>query len=70
MKDLKGEKLLLKTKWIFNVKTLRIDNGLEYYNKVFEECYEKNGIMRHKIVTYTPQQNSLTERMKRTLMEK
>ncbi|KAH9666456.1 hypothetical protein KPL70_020645 [Citrus sinensis] len=51
-------------------ETLRIDNGLEYCNKLFEEFCEKNGIQKHKIITYTPQQNGLAERINRTLVEK
>lgn len=51
------------------MKALRTDNGLEYYNNVFEEYYEKNGILRHKTVTYTPLQNGLIERMNKKLME-
>ncbi|KAH9770104.1 hypothetical protein KPL71_012259 [Citrus sinensis] len=47
-----------------------LDNGLEYCNKLFEEFCEKNGIQRHKTVTYTPQQNGLAERMNKTLVEK
>ena len=52
------------------MKTLRTDNGLEYCNKLFEEFCEKNGIQRHKTVTYTPQQNGIAERMNKTLVEK
>ncbi|KAH9706020.1 Integrase catalytic domain-containing protein [Citrus sinensis] len=47
-----------------------LDNGLEYCNKLFEEFCEKNGIQRHKTITYTPQQNGLAEKMNRTLVEK
>ncbi|KAH9679832.1 hypothetical protein KPL71_026291 [Citrus sinensis] len=52
------------------LKTLRTYNGLEYCNKLFEEFCEKNGIQRHKTVTYTPQQNGLAERMNKTLVQK
>ena len=36
----------------------------------FEEFCKKCGIARQKTTPYTPQQNGVAERMKRTLMEK
>ena len=52
------------------VKKLRTDNGLEFYNQVFDEFCANEGITRHKTVRMTPQQNGLAERMNRTLMDK
>jgi len=52
------------------VKILQTDNGLEFYNLKFDEFCKQNGIERHRTCTYTPQQNGVTERMNRTLMEK
>ena len=51
------------------IKVLRIDNGGEVCSKEFEEFYKKCGIACQKTTPYTPQQNGITERMKKTLME-
>ena len=52
------------------MKRLRTDNGLEYYCNEFNEFCINLGIVRHKTVRNTPQQNGLFERMNRTLVEK
>ena len=39
------------------VKTLRIDNGLEFCNASFDELYKKEGIVRHHTIRHTPQHN-------------
>ncbi|KAH9803501.1 hypothetical protein KPL71_001790 [Citrus sinensis] len=70
LEKFKRWKVLVENQTNMKVKVLRTDNGLEYCNKLFEDYCEKNGILRHKTVTYTPQQNGLAERMNRTLMEK
>ncbi|KAH9779520.1 Integrase catalytic domain-containing protein [Citrus sinensis] len=69
LEKFKRWKILVENQTGLKVKTPRTDNGLEYCNKLFEDFYEKNGIQRHKTVTYTPQQNGLTERMNRTLIK-
>ncbi|KAH9706111.1 hypothetical protein KPL70_012113 [Citrus sinensis] len=63
-------KVLVENQTNLKVKVLRTDNGLEYCNKLFEDYCEKNGVLRHKTVPYTPQQNGFAERMNRTLIEK
>ena len=63
-------KIRVETQTNLKVKTLRIDNGLAFYNKLFEDLCERHGIIRHKTIVHTPQQNGLTERMNRTLMDK
>ncbi|KAH9782240.1 hypothetical protein KPL71_008811 [Citrus sinensis] len=63
-------KILVETQTSLKVKALRIDNGLEFCNKEFGDFCERHGIMRHKTVIHTPQQNGLAERMNRTLMDK
>ena len=70
LEKFKNWKTFVENQTGLKVKTLRTDNGLEYCNKLFEEFCEKNGIQRHKIITYTPQQNGLAEKMNRTLVEK
>ncbi|KAH9648136.1 hypothetical protein KPL70_025471 [Citrus sinensis] len=74
----KGEALMKFKEWMTlienqtgrKVKRLRTDNGLEYCSKEFDSYYKEKGIVRHKTVRHTPQQNGLTERMNRTLVEK
>lgn len=52
------------------VKCLRTENGLEYCNIKFDEFCKGAGIKRHRICVYTPQQNGVSERMNRTIMER
>ena len=52
------------------LKALRTDNGLEFYNKEFDEYCQKHGITINKTVRFTPEQNKLAERMNRTLIDK
>ena len=49
---------------------LRINNGLEFCNVVFNKLCEDSDIARHRTVVNTPQQNGITKRMNRTLLEK
>ena len=52
------------------VKRLRTDNGLEFCNRDFDNFCKAEGILRHKTVVNTPQQNGVAERMNRTLLER
>ncbi|GJT15050.1 retrovirus-related pol polyprotein from transposon TNT 1-94 [Tanacetum coccineum] len=52
------------------VKCLKSDNGGEYSSREFIEYCAKNGIRMLKTVPETPQQNSVAERMNRTLNER
>ena len=52
------------------MKCLHTDNGLEFCFDEFDTLCKKEGIVRHRIVRRTPQQNGVAERMNRTLMEK
>ncbi|CAA7036546.1 unnamed protein product [Microthlaspi erraticum] len=52
------------------IKCLRTDNGLEFCNHLFDELCQSSGIKRHRTCTYTPQQNGVSERMNRTIMDK
>ena len=51
------------------LKTLRSDNGGEYTSRQFEAYLAKEGIKHQLTVPYTPQQNGVSERRNRTLME-
>lgn len=52
------------------IATLRCDNGGEYRNKEFELFCKQKGIQVEWTVPYTPEQNCVSERMNRTLVEK
>ncbi|KAH9779743.1 hypothetical protein KPL71_007826 [Citrus sinensis] len=66
----KAWKTMIETQTNRKVRRLRTNNDLEFCNKQFNDLCEKNGILRHKTVRHTPQQNGLAERMNRTLMER
>jgi len=51
------------------IKTLRTDDGGEYTCSKLKNLLKQNGV-RHEIsAPYSPQQNGITERMNRTLVE-
>lgn len=56
----------------FNLKIAYIycDNGTEYLSTDFKSYCVQKGIQYHLTVPYTPQQNSVAERMNRSLTEK
>ena len=51
------------------IKTLRCDNGEEYTSRLFYEYLKRKGIQRQLPVPRTPEQNSVSERMNRTIQE-
>ena len=53
-------------KWL---KCLRLENGGEYCNKEFDDYFSYHGIHREKTVSGTPQENGVSERMNRAIME-
>ncbi|KAG6388307.1 hypothetical protein SASPL_153509 [Salvia splendens] len=74
----KNEVLAIFLKWKAQVenqmgkkiKVLRSDNGGEYKSDPFQDICRECGIVRHFTVRNTPQQNGVSERMNRTLVEK
>ena len=52
------------------IKRLRTDNGLEFCNQSMDKLCRDSGIKRHKTCPYTPQQNGVSERMNRSIMDK
>ncbi|GKD76008.1 putative ribonuclease H-like domain-containing protein, partial [Tanacetum coccineum] len=52
-----------------NVKIIRCDNGTEFKNHAMNEFCAKKGIKREFSVARTPQQNGVTKRKNRTLIE-
>jgi len=51
------------------LKCLRSDNGGEYCSKEFDRYCSEHGIRKEKTVPRTPQENGVSERMNRTIME-
>jgi hypothetical protein len=51
------------------LKCLRSENGGEYCSKEFDDYCSYHGIRREKTVPGTPQENGVSERMNRTIME-
>ncbi|KAI8440646.1 hypothetical protein MSG28_001855 [Choristoneura fumiferana] len=52
------------------IKVLRSDNGGEYCNAKFEQYLKDEGIIHQTSVVYCAQQNAVSERLNRTLVEK
>jgi transposase InsO family protein len=51
------------------VKNIRNDNGIEFKNTQVDNFLDEEGIKHEFSTTYTPQQNRVTERKNRTLIE-
>jgi hypothetical protein len=51
------------------VKKIRSDNDTEFKNTQVEDFLDEEGIKHEFLTPYTPQQNGVTERMNRTLIE-
>jgi transposase InsO family protein len=51
------------------VKALRSDNGGEYNSAKFKKYLAEHGICAQTTAPYTPEQNGVSERMNRTLVE-
>lgn len=69
-KYFKQWKALIEKQTGKKIKRLRTDNGLEFCSGEFNEFCKNEGIVRHRTVKYTPQQNGVAERMNRTLLER
>jgi len=51
------------------IKSIRTDNGGEYISNKFKDYLLEHGISHQLTVAYTPQQNGVSERMNRTLID-
>jgi hypothetical protein len=51
------------------VKCIQSDNGTEYINNDFENLLKKRGITRRLTVPYNPEQNGISERKNRTVLD-
>ena len=52
-----------------NIKILRTDNGGEYTSTEFTSYLTSEGIRHEVTIPHTPQQNGVSERLNRTLVE-
>lgn len=52
------------------IKILRSDNGGEFCSAEMENYLKRHGIIHQKTVPYTPEQNGLSERYNRSIVEK
>jgi len=62
-------KALVENQCNLKVKALRSDNGGEYTSRQFAEFCKSAGIEHQLTLPYTPQQNGVSERKNRTVME-
>lgn len=65
----KSFKALVENQQERKIKCLKIDNGIEYTMNEFKKNFFENGIFRQYIILGTPQQNGVTKRMNRTLLD-
>ena len=65
----KDFRLLVENKFDCKIKQLRSDNGGEYTSHEFENYLKSNGIAHQKTIVKNPQQNGVSERMNRSLVE-
>lgn len=63
-------KKLVEKQLGLSIKVLRSDNGGEYTGAKFEEYLKSSGIIHQTSVPYCAQQNGVSERLNRTLVEK
>ncbi|XP_010473931.1 PREDICTED: uncharacterized protein LOC104753364 [Camelina sativa] len=62
-------KIYVSTQFNAKITTLKTDNGGEYTSNEFKAFTSKHGIVHQTTCLYTPQQNGVSERKNRHLME-
>ena len=60
---------LVETQYFTKIKVLRTDNGIEYTNTAFQSFCSSNGILHLTSYPYTQQQNGVSERKHRHIVE-
>lgn len=65
----KSFKTLVENETEKRIKTLRTDGGGEFCSNEFGEFCDRNGIRRHLTAPYSPQQNGVSERKNRTILD-
>lgn len=63
-------KQLVETQTGQKIKCLRSDNGGEFCGNDFEQYLKRAGIVHQRTNPHTPEQNGMSERMNRTVIEK
>lgn len=63
-------KQLMENQTECKIKILRTDNGTEYVSKRFEHALKQYGIQHQMTCTYTPEQNGVSERANRSIIER
>ena len=58
----------ITTRYNFNIKFFKTDNGLEFKNRNIENYYSRNGITKLYSPPYNPQNNGKAERFNQTLI--
>lgn len=64
----KSFKALVENEAGKTIKSLPTDRGGEYCSKEFEDFCMQHGIRRELTAVYTPQQNGVSERKNRTIL--
>ena len=62
-------KALVENQFSTSLKVLRTDNGTEYTNSAFQAFCSSNGILHQTSCPYSPQQNGVSERKHRHIVE-
>lgn len=61
--------IMIQTQFSVKIKALRTDNGGEYVNTKFRDFCQKNGLIHETSCSQTPQQNGVSERKNRHILE-
>lgn len=62
-------KNLIENQYSSKIKVLRFNNGEEYINSQFKSFSSDHGILRQTSCPHTPQQNGISERVHRHILE-
>lgn len=63
-------KAMVENQQSSKIRIFRTDNGLEFCSNEFENYLKEVGIIHQKTNAYTPEQNGLSERINRTIVER
>ena len=69
LEKFKEFKVAVEKETSLNVKALRADRGGEYMSEEFKQFLKECGIRSESTAAYSPQQNGVSERLNRTLVE-
>ena len=69
LENFKNFRVLVENQRGYHIKHLRIDRGGEFLSNDFKSYCVEHGIHRELTAPYTPQQNSVTERKNRSIVE-